>query len=305
MAIIFSTLIDPFATALQKRKIPRGVAALLVYIILFGVVIFSLFALVPVLVHDTPNLFQNVSDYMVSLKNHEFVQDVFGSSFASEENILFPTGGTTQNISSVFSSIRAVFGSVVSLVIVLVITFYLVIQENPVQKVLHLFVPNDHLPFILSTINKIREKLGAWLRGQLLLSCLMGILIFLILTIFQVKYAAVIALLAGMFEFIPYVGPVLAAVPALFFAFVEGGLVKFIFVLVGLVVVQQFESHVLIPKVMQRAVGLNPIVSVVALITGVKLGGIAGGVLAIPVATTLQVIVIEIMERKKTLSEIS
>lgn len=305
VAIIFSTLIDPFATTLQKRKIPRAVAVLIVYIALFGVVAFSLFALVPVVVHDTPALLENVGEYIASFKNHELVQDIFGSSFASQENLLLQTGGPTQNIVSVFSSIGAVFGGLVSTLIVLVITFYLVIQKNPVEKVLHSFVPEGHLPFILSTVNKIREKLGAWLRGQLLLSCIMGVLIFLVLSMFGVKYAAVIALLAGMFEFIPYVGPVLAAVPALFFAFVDGGVVKLIFVLIGLVVVQQFESHVLIPKVMQRAVGLNPIISIVALITGVKLGGIAGGVLAIPVATALQVIIIEIMERKKSLSEVS
>lgn len=304
VALIFSTLIDPFAVALQRRRIPRGVAALIIYVVLFGVIGFALSALVPVVAHDLPELFKNTREYVVTLKNHDVVQKIFGGALNIPTTTLFPSGAATGSLSGVFSSIGAVFGGLVSFIIVLVITFYLVIQDDPLRKVLHSIIPDEHLPFTLSVIAKVREKLGAWLRGQLVLSLIVGILIFLVLTILGVKYAAVIALLAGLFEFIPYVGPVLAAVPALFFAFLDGGVVKMIVVLVCLVVVQQFESHVLIPKIMQRAVGLNPIISIIALLTGVQLGGVIGGVMAIPVATSLQVVIEEVLARKKKISSV-
>jgi len=301
VALIFATLIEPFAKALQKRRIPRALAALIVYVVLFGVIGISLAVLMPVVARDLPELAQNVSGAMNDLKTHHIFGQIFGSDFASQGNLFFlqQGDGDSGNFSSVFSSIGAVFGGIVSFVIVLVITFYLVIQDDPLRKVLTSLMPEHQLPFTLNLIDKIREKLGQWMRGQLILSLIVGLLTFFVLTIFGIKYAAVIALLAGLFEMVPYVGPIFASLPALFFAFNQGGLVTMTLVLASFVTIQQFENHVLIPKVMQKAVGLNPIISIIALIIGLQLGGVLGGVLAIPVATTLQVVVQEVMEYKK------
>ncbi len=301
VAVIFSTLIEPFAKALQKRRIPRALAAILVYIILFGILGVSLAVLAPVLARDVPQLFQNLSDSFNTIKTHSTFQQIFGNDFGSQGSlsIFQPGNGENGNISSVFSSIGAVFGGLVSFVIVLVITFYLVIQDDPLQKVLYSIVPQEQLPFTLNLIEKIREKLGQWMRGQLLLSLIVGLLIFFALTILGIKYAAVIAILAALFEMVPYVGPILVSLPALFFAFNQGGMFSLFMVLASFIIIQQFENHILIPKVMQKAVGLNPIISIIALILGLQLGGILGGVLAIPVATTLQVVIQEYSEYKK------
>ncbi len=299
IALIFSTLIDPFAKALHKRHIPRGVAVLIVYACLFGVVGVSVAALTPVVLRDMPKLFQNGTAYITTLQNHQLVQKLFGTEITSQGGLFFLPSTSVSNFSGVFSSISAVFGGLVSFFVVMVITFYLVIQEDPLRKMLQSLVSEKSLPFTLQVIDKVREKLGAWMRGQLLLSGIMGVLVFIVLTLLGVKYAAVIALLAGLLEFVPYVGPILSAFPALFFSFIEGGPVKFLVVFICLVLVQQFESHVIIPKVMQKAVGLNPVFSILSLLIGLQLGGIIGGVLAIPVATTLQVVIQEILSSKK------
>lgn len=301
VALICATLIEPFAASLKKHHIPRALSALIVYITLFGIIGTSIAVLTPVVVRDLPQLFDNTGEYLNTIKNHETVQQIFGSDFASQGSFFFlhPGDGDTSGISNVFASISTVFGGVVSFVIVLVITFYLVIQDDPLRKVLHSLVPDDRLPFVLNLIDKIRHKLGMWMRGQLTLSLIMGIIIFLVLTALGIKYAAVIGLLGALLEFIPYLGPMLIAIPSVFFGYIQGGIVKFVLVGGALILIQQFENHILIPKVMQKAVGLNPVISIIALIIGIELGGILGGVLAIPVATTLQVIVEEIMEMKK------
>lgn len=301
VALIFSTLIEPFVVALKKRRIPRALSALLVYFLLFGIIGISLTVLSRVVAHDLPQLLGGVRENLDIIKNHDLVQQIFGSDFATKGNVSFlnSSSGDWNGISSIFSSISAVFGGLLSLVIVLVITFYLVIQEDPLRKMLETFVPDHKLPFVLKIIEKIRHKLGLWLRGQLTLSIIMSFLIFIALTVLDVKYAAVIALLAGLLEFIPYLGPILIALPATFFAFVDGGIIKFFIVGASLILIQQFENHVLIPKIMQKAVGLNPIVSIISLIIGIQLGGILGGVLAIPVATTLHAVLEEYMEMKK------
>lgn len=302
IALIFSTLIEPFAKSLKKHHIPRALSALLVYIILFGLIGVSLTVLTRVVAHDLPQLLEGARENLNTLKNHDLVQQIFGENFATTKgNLAFLSSvdGESTGISNVFSSVSAVFGGLLSFIIVLVITFYLVIQEDPLRKMLETFVPEQKLPTVLRFIERIRHKLGLWLRGQLTLSLIMSFLIFVVLTLLQVKYAAVIALMAAMLEFIPYLGPILIALPATFFAYVDGGVVQFFIVGSALVLIQQFENHVLIPKIMQKAVGLNPIVSIISLIIGIQLGGVLGGVLAIPVATTLHAVLEEYMDMKK------
>ena len=301
IALIFSTLIEPFAKSLKKHHIPRGLSALIVYLVLFGIIGVSLTLLTRVVAHDLPLLLNGITENLNTFKNHDVVQQILGEDFATKGNLSFLNSGDQDGggISNIFSSVSAVFGGLISFIIVLVITFYLVIQDDPLRKMLETFVPEQKLPFVLRLIEKIRHKLGLWLRGQLTLSIIMGFLIFIVLTLLQVKYAAVIALMAVMLEFIPYLGPILIALPATFFAFIDGGPVKFLIVGSALVLVQQFENHVLIPKIMQKAVGLNPIVSIISLIIGIQLGGVLGGVLAIPVATTLHAVLEEYIEMKK------
>ena len=178
-------------------------------------------------------------------------------------------------------------------------TFYLVVQDDAFKRVFHSIIPDEYVPFGLQLFKKIRDKLGYWLRAQLLLSIVVGLLVFVGLSVLQVKYAAVLALFAALFEFIPYVGPVLAAGPALILAFSQGGPIDFFLVLTLYIVIQQIENHFLIPKVMQRAVGLNPIVSILAILIGARIAGIIGALIAIPVATALGVFFREMADRKK------
>ena len=301
IALLFSTLIEPFAALLKRHHIPRAIAALLVYVSLFSIIGLSVTVLTRVVAHDLPQLIESVRQNIDSIKSHEFAQRFLGSETASQGSLFFWNQAESEisSLSNVFSSVTTIFGGVISLIIVLVITFYLVIQDDPLQKMLNTFVPEKKLPFVVKLIHKIRHKLGLWFRGQLTLGVIMGFLIFVILTLLQVKYALVIGLLAFLLEFIPYVGPILVALPAIFFGFVDGGVVKLIIVGISLIILQQFENHVLIPKIMQKAVGLNPIVSIISLIIGIQLGGILGGVLAIPLATTLHAVLEEYMEMKK------
>lgn len=300
VSLICATLIEPFASSLQKRHIPRGLSTMIVYVVLFGIIAVSLTVLVPVVARDLPQLFENLVTAFNKLKTQESFQRFFGADVMTQSNLFFlpSSEGDVSGFSNVFARIGAVFGGVVSFVLVLVITFYLVIEDNPLEKVLHSLVPQEQLPFTLHIIEKIREKLGLWMRGQLILSAIVGVLVFCLLSIFHIKYAAVIALLAGLFEMIPYVGPIFSSLPAIFFAYSQGGTLTATIILVGFVVIQQFENHILIPKVMQKAVGLNPIISIIALIVGLQLGGILGGILAIPVATAMQVVIEELLIRK-------
>ena len=123
-----------------------------------------------------------------------------------------------------------------------------------------------------------------WLRGQLILVLIIGALSFIGLTILQVKYALVLAMIAGISELIPYVGPIIGAIPAVFLASSQS-LFKAGLVIILYVVIQQLENQIIVPKVMQRSVGLSPLVIIIVMLIGARLAGVVGLLLAVPTAT--------------------
>lgn len=305
IALIFAALIDPFAHWLQKKKIPRGLAVVAIYIVVFGLLALIISLLSPVIIHDVPQFFSNLNKFWQDAQQYETVKYILGSigQFApsvhqgagAAESV---TPDVQSTISSLFSTVTGVFGGIFSFILVLVMTFYMVVHDDPLRKILRSIVPDQHVPYVSQLFTKIRDKLGLWMRGQLVLSFIIGLLVFIGLSLLGIRYAAVLGLLAGILEFIPYVGPIFAAVPALLIAFSQGGSVTFVLVFIMYIIVQQFENHFLVPKVMQRAVGLNPIFSIVAILVGAKLAGVPGALLAIPVATSLSVFLQDVTDKK-------
>lgn len=307
VALILSALIDPFANWLQARKLPRAIAVVIIYLILFALVGVIFWVVFPLIARDLPALVNNLDQMWDKFRVSEL-----SSKFVSFTNALpaflnAPEAGTASASSPAFSGVIGtltnVFGSIFSFVLVLVITFYLVVQNDPVGNILRSVVPDAYVPPVLSTVEQIRIKLALWVRAQLVLSLIIGLLFFVGLSILGVPYAAVLALLAALFEFIPYVGPIGAAIPALFLAFFSGGILIFFLVLALYILVQQFENHVLVPKIMQHAVGLNPVVSILSILAGAKLAGVWGALIAIPVATATSVILRDLLEGKYRVGE--
>ncbi len=147
-------------------------------------------------------------------------------------------------------------------------------------------------------MKKMSKKMGEWLRGQLILGLIVALAVYVGLTFLGVKYALVLALMAGVLEVIPYVGPIISLVPALFIGFAQSPVIG-VLVVVLYVVIQQVENHILVPKVMQKVTGLNPIISILALLVGLKAGGLAGAILAIPLAM-MGVVILEDLFRDVT-----
>jgi len=140
--------------------------------------------------------------------------------------------------------------------------------------------------------------MGAWLRGQLILCFIIGLGVFIGLTVLGVEYALVLGLIAGLLEMIPYVGPWTAAALAIFIALGQAPALALI-VLIYFVVLQQAENNLLVPKIMRKAVGLNPIISILAVITGAKLAGFIGVLFAIPVASALSILLQDFFKNKE------
>lgn len=308
VSLILAALIDPFARMLQKRKIPRGVAVLCIYVVLFSVIGSLIAILAPVIARDVPQLLQHGYAFLDSVQQESWWQQIIGVSFNTNTEAVQSTSLLSQGsllgsggaLSGLFSTVSGFVIGIVSFILVLVITFYMVVQDDPIQKILGSIVPDQYVAQVFSVVQEIQKTLALWMRGQLILSVIIGVAVFIGLSLLGIKYAAVIAVLAALFEFVPYIGPILASIPALFFAFIQGGWVTLLFVLGLYIIIQQIENHVLVPKIMQHAVGLNPVISIVAVLVGMQLAGIIGALIAIPVGASASVLIKKLLAWKQS-----
>ena len=308
ISVLLAALIHPFASWFQRKKIPRAIAVIIVYITMFGLLALTMVLLTPVVTNDLPQLAQNLATSYHDLQQNESVQYFWNGYLELRNTLGLDPGNGSQitptapdvgsTISGVYTTLTGFLGGIISMVLVLVITFYLVMQDDPLKKMLRNLIPDEYVPYLTQLFKRMRDKLGAWLRGQLLLSLIMGTVVFLGLFLLDVRYAAVLGLLAALMEFVPYLGPVFSGLPALIIAYTDGGVWLFIGVLAMYIVIHQLENHVLVPKVMQRAVGLNPVISIAALLIGAQLAGMVGVLLAIPVTTAASVFFKDVFHKR-------
>ncbi|MDD4332775.1 MAG: AI-2E family transporter [Patescibacteria group bacterium] len=300
-ALVLSSAIDPWVDWMQKKKIPRTLGIVFIYgavLIFVGGIVYLA---VPPIIRQLTDLAQNFPHYF------EKVISAFSmfKNYAISHNLLDNLKAGINSLSSsleltaggVYSTVSGIFGNIFSFILVLVITFYMAAEENALKKIIWSIAPEHHQPYILKLVNRMQIKIGLWLRGQLILSLIIFVLAFSGLSILGVRYALVLALIAGIIEFIPYLGPFLAAIPAIFLALAQSPMLA-LFVLILFYVIHLVESNIIIPKLMQKFVGLNPIVIIIALLIGFKLAGVVGAVLSIPFTTVISVFLKDIFEKK-------
>jgi len=295
VAWVFASALDPLIDKMQRYKIPRSLSILSIYIALALLIILVFTLFIPAfskeitnLTKDFPNYYQALTGILNSFKHS-------GSEFgilAGIENIIEGLSKSLANVSTgIYNAATGLVGAIVTIFAVLVITFYMTVEEEGIKNFVQSVTPVNYQPYIIQKINKIQSKLGYWLWGQIVLMIFIGILTAIALKIIGVKYALVLALFAGICEFIPIIGPIVAAIPAVLFSLIDFAEfpAKPLLVVIIYAVIQQIENHFLVPKIMHKAVGLNPIVVIITILIGTKVGGIIGVLLAVPAATIISI----------------
>ena len=171
------------------------------------------------------------------------------------------------------------------------------VTKRGVENFLDSVVPEKYESYVKDLWKRTERKVGLWFQGQLLLALIVGLVVYVGLSLMGIKFALTLGFLALAFEIVPIVGPILAAIPAIILAFLQEPAMG-LWVIVFYVAVQQLENHILVPIVMGKTLGLNPVVVIIALLVGVNLAGIVGMILSVPVATAI-VEVIDDMAKKK------
>jgi predicted PurR-regulated permease PerM len=180
-----------------------------------------------------------------------------------------------------------VFGGLFSFILIVVLSFYLSVQENGITHFLRMITPRAHEEYVIDLWTRSQEKIGRWMQGQLILVVIIGVITYLGLLLIGVEHAMLLAFLAGIAELIPLFGPVIAAIPAVIIAFSGGGTTLALVVLAFYLIVQQFENHLIYPLVVRKVVGLSPIIIILALVAGGQLAGFLGVLLSVPLAAIL------------------
>jgi len=301
-ALIVASAIAPVVDLLEKIKIPRVLGAVISYIIIIGLLAFLISLVVAPVIRDIKNLSSNLPEYIESLtlkfKSFERTFSKYGGAIEQIQKFFIQLGERLQSSEKgVFSGVINIFGGIFSFFLALVISFYLSVQKKGVQRILGSISPFNHRDYILDLWERAQRKLGRWLQGQLFLGIIVGALVYIGLYFLNIKYALLLAILAGVLEIFPYIGPVLAAIPAVIIGLLQAPILGF-WVLILYVAVQQMENYLIVPLVIGRVVGLNPIIVIMALLVGAKLGGILGMILAVPLTAVFAEFVKDLVKKK-------
>lgn len=279
VAFIFMSALSPLVERLVKLKVPRVAAVLLVFIAVLGSII-SLFTIgLTPLVTQTSNLTQKLIDVTDTLsKAHIIDQSVIKDQLSG-------FSGQLVNVTV------DIFKNFIALVSVMVVTIYMMLDKKRIEDYgTSLFGNRQEQAQLL--MRRIEDKLGAWLRGQIILSLVIGVGVYIGLTILGIEFALPLAILAGLLEVVPVIGPIISAIPAVLIALTISPV--FAALIAGFyIAIQQVEGHFVVPQVMKRAVGLNPLLVILAVSVGSRLLGIGGALLAVPIAVVIQLIIQE------------
>lgn len=296
-AIVIASFIDSSIPHLQKIGFNRIFGIVLLYAIslltMFG--IFYLFA--PLLITEVYNLSSFLSAYFPDVSFLNFFQN---EAFSGAKSIVSSLSGHFSistllsvskafvlNLSSGFFQVLSVaFGSIFNFILIILVSFYLSIQEKGIESFLRIIAPIQYENYVVDLWIRSSHKIGLWVRGQMLIGFVVGVLIYLILSLLGIEYALLLAIIAGVTEMVPY-GIWVAMIPAFAFSYLSSGISSALMVAGAYLIMHQFEVFLFAPLIIKKIVGLSPIVIILAVVVGFELGGPWGAILAIPTAVVL------------------
>lgn len=288
IAFIIMSALKPIVAFFEKRKIPRILVVVLVYFLFLAVIGELLFIIIPPLIKEStlffkqlPLIIQTISPNSKSLFNFESISSNIPNLTAS-----------------FFDIVRGIFSNTLFVISTLFFGFYFLMEEDLIKKLMIKFFDESKTATVIGVFDRAEKRMSAWVWGELILMTVVGVLTFVGLSLIGTRFSVPLAVLAGLLEIVPNIGPTLSAIPAILI-----GLSQSYFLGIANIIlyfaVQQFENHLIVPMVMKKAVGLNPIITLAALIIGGKLAGTLGVVLSIPTTLFIETVLVEILRARK------
>lgn len=277
-------------------RLPRWLAILVLYLFIVSTIVGICALIFPPLIEQARAFWDYLPRIVESgqafLLEHGFLQ----RQLSMQELLQRAPGAGGDTVNRVIGAAWGFFGGIFGLVTILILTFYLLVEADAIRSSFLRLFPRGRRTQVANAAAEATLKVSAWLNGQLLLASIIGVTAGIGLWLIGVPYFYVLALIAAVGEMIPIIGPILAAIPAVAVALSVSGQ-QALFVAIFFFAQQQLENHVLVPKLMERQVGISPAIVIIALLIGGSLLGVMGAILAVPTAAIVQVIYLELERR--------
>lgn len=295
ISIILASSMNPLVDWLAAKKVPRGLTIGITYLLVIGLLGAVVYFIIPPMVGQLKQLAEQLPTYFKYFAEitNNLASISTGAVTENSQQSVNAVSNFLNNLSSnIFDTTKGFIGGFTSLITVFILTLYLLLDEDGIKKFFTALIPIKQKTQVLGIAHKVGAGLGAWFRGQLVLGLIIGVMVYIGLALMHVPYALTLAILAGILELIPVIGPIVSAIPALLIALSISPSAA-LGVGVFYVLVQEIENKFLVPKVMQRTVGLHPVTIIIVLLIGAKLMGLMGILLAVPVTTLIYIILKE------------
>ncbi|KKP37962.1 MAG: hypothetical protein UR27_C0001G0014 [Candidatus Peregrinibacteria bacterium GW2011_GWA2_33_10] len=317
IAYFLSAALDPTIDYLEKKRIPRSAGILFIFLLIFSGLIFFLSNLAPLIATQILELANKIQDMVINLTRdnpeskipffdkikpllNQFIDTIDRETLTNSiTETLRKIGSTLESFAgNAFRALSAIFQSIANAVVVLVLTFFMSVNEKSIERFFTSLFPSKHTQYILNKSEDIKNKVGFWLRGQIILGIFIGVLTMIALSIIGVKYALTLSMISGIMEFIPVIGPILTFIISIPIVLNQDPIL-IIWVAIAFIVIQQLENNVLVPLIMKKSTGLSPIIIIFAMLVGYRFLGILGMILSVPVATIISIFVYDYVKKEK------
>lgn len=301
IALIIATALNPLVNYFESKKMPRLLGTILTYLIVLFVLALIVLIVAPPIANQIKLFYNALPSYINKFNpTYEFLSKrstEVGLTEAIKSSLSKFVEQFGNVAASAFQTTKGIVYAFTAILTIVIVSFYSVLGGKKIKKaVLELF-PARKRKLYQEIFSGIVAKLGAWTRGQIILSLSVGILITIVLYFMRMPYVLALGLIAAVFEIIPVIGPIVAAIPAVLIALTISPWLA-LGVIIAFIVVQQIENNILVPKIMGSAVGVPPLFAIIAVLVGGKLAGILGILVAIPLLASIVVVLKEIEEEK-------
>lgn len=296
--LIISILFDPVIDFLQKRRIPRVISTVGVYLVLFGILAYVIFATTPLFVGELQRFSQLLPQYFEESISPP-LQGLGIGAFEDFESFLKVIGeNATDNSSNVVKALFSIFGGIFSTIFVISVAIFLSIEDRPGERVIGVLFPKKYEAVALDIWSRSQKKVSGWFLSRVLSSLFVGAATYIALLLFNVPYPFSLAILSGVLNFIPIIGPLLTTVLVALLVALDSPL-RALFVILAITLIQQVENNILTPILSRKFIGLPPVLVLVALAIGGQFWGIMGAILAIPLAGILFEFLRDFLKKRK------
>ncbi|MFC1730939.1 AI-2E family transporter [candidate division KSB1 bacterium] len=324
VALFLSAAFNPAVDKLEKHRIPRALGILIMYIVVLGIVTLIFTALVPVIAEQVSDLALRIKDMVQNLVSSDAdswfmkkIQPIANEVWKNVDQTQILNGLTTglREVGSkltnfagnAIGAIFTIFNGIFNLILVLILTFFMVLNKKNTGNFFQSLFPHKYSAYISTKSKEISVRIGEWVRGQVLLALAMGILTFVVFSIIGLDYALTLAMVSSLAEFIPYLGPLITFLSAGLIALNQDPILL-LWLIPAYAIMQFLEGNIMVPLIVGRSVGLNPVVVLFSLLAGATLGvkiggsialGLVGMIIAVPIANIVSIFVADYTDKNK------